>query len=122
MTGAEALAILNRAEELLAAQHAELAVAEDFTAAEILANEVSQLLTGIANAGELDHLDNDLRVRLQQAVQRTNEQLSAAHATLLRMRGERLEEQARAERDNAAVRRYLPPGDQQTAHYLDERR
>ena len=123
MTGAEALAILNRAEELLAAQHAELAVAEeDFTAAELLADEVSQLLTGIAGAGELEQLDDELRTQLQQAATRTSDQLAAANATLLRVRNERLEEQARAERDSAAARRYLPPEDKPAAHYLDERR
>ncbi len=123
MTGDEALAILQRAEELLAAQHAELAVAtEDFSAAEVLADEVSQLLTAIADSGELEQLDDDLRTRLQQAAQRTGEQLAAAHATVQRLRDEQRDEQARAERDNAAVRRYLPPGDQAAAHYLDERR
>ena len=123
MTGAEALAILKRTEELLAAQHAELAVAEDdLTQAELLADEITQLLTSIANAGALDQVDDDLRAHLHLAATRTTDQLSAASATLQRLRRERLEEQAQAEREGAAVRRYLPATEQQAAQYLDERR
>lgn len=123
MTGAEALAILARAEELLAAQHAELVVAEnDLAAAELLGQEITRLLTGIANAGPLEQLDDGLRARLHAAAGRASEQLTAASATLLRLRSERLDDQARAEREGAAVRRYLPPQAQPSAHFLDERR
>lgn len=123
MTGDEALEIHVRAQELLARQAAALGVdGADLTLAEQLGAEVTALLHAVPAPELLSGLDDALRARLLASACQTATALHACTTALGRLRHQRLSAQARSERDDAALRHYLPASDEVPARFLDERR
>lgn len=119
MTGSEALALHLATQDLLRRQTAAL-VSNDLERAEALSLEVSQLLGQLPD--RLDEIDEAMRLRLLEVARVTARELSSGVAALDHVRRQRIDLNARAERDDAAARRYLPPTGAEPARYLDERR
>jgi hypothetical protein len=119
MTGEEALAIHLAAQELLRQQVVAL-VGNEVELAETLSQDISGLLDRLP--AELADLDDDLRTRLIQVARTTAQELATGVAALEALRRQQVEENAKAERDGAALRRYLPISNNAPPHYLDERR
>lgn len=119
MTGAEALALHLAAQELLRQQAAALA-GNEVELAEALGQDISGLLDQLP--AELDEVDDAMRVHLVDAARSTARELADGITALDTLRRQHVEQNARAERDGAALRRYLPISGSAPAHYLDERR
>jgi hypothetical protein len=118
MTGAEALALHTDAQELLRRQAAALRAGE-LDLAETLGIEVGHLLDRVTRDVEI--IDDAMRERLLAAARATAGELASGVAALEQARRQRIDENARAEREGAALKRYL----QTTAEpprFLDERR
>ena len=123
MTAAEAVTLYERVHQLLE-QHAALFSAStvDLAQAENLSTEISDLLAHVPAAEHLTGLDDALRARLLAAAQRTETTLATCRTALEHHRHQQLAAHARAERDGAALRHYLPPAITEPARYCDERR
>lgn len=119
MTGEEAVDIHLAAQELLRQQTAAL-VGNEVELAEALSLDISGLLDRLPT--ELNDLDDGLRTKLMHVARATAEQLAAGVTALDVLRRQLVEENAKAERDGAALRRYMPMGNSSPPHYLDERR
>jgi hypothetical protein len=123
MTGSEALAIYAQVQELLRQQTAALGPEDiDLDQAESLGIEVTHLLATVPTADRLSGLDDALRARLLTSARQTTAALTACATALDQYRRLQLDARARTERDDAALRRYLPSSDAEPARYLDERR
>ena len=123
MTGAEVLALYESV-SLLLGQQAALFGAEDLDLgqAENLSTEITRLLASVPAAEQMREVDDAMRGRLIAAARRTAVALAESSASLERLRRKQMAAQARAERDGATLRRYLPPPGIEPARYLDERR
>lgn len=119
MTGAEALDLHAAAQELLRRQATALRDGE-MDAAEALGTEVGQLLDRVAR--ELGAIDEATRERLLVAARTTAGELAKGVAALEQARRRHIDTNARAERDGAAIKRYLPATAAEPARFLDERR
>lgn len=119
MTGNEALALHLAAQELLRRQIAAL-TGNDLDLAETLGLEVGHLLGRLPD--QLDGVDEAMRVQLLDVAHVTARELASSVTALDHLRRRRVDLNARAERDDAAMRRYLPPPSAEPARFLDERR
>jgi len=123
MTGDEALEIHVQAQDLLARQATALGVdSADLALAEQLGAEITTLLGSVPAPELLTGLDDALRARLLACACQTAVALHACTVSLAHLRHQRLGAQARSERDDAALRHYLPAADGGPARFLDERR
>jgi hypothetical protein len=118
MTGSEALDLHRAAQELLRQQASALA-SDEVELAEALSQDISGLLAQLPD--QLDAVDEAMRLQLVAAARATTSELANGMAALEQLRHQHIELNARAERDGAALRRYLPSGGE-PAHFLDERR
>jgi hypothetical protein len=119
MTGSEALAIHLSAQDLLRQQITALS-GSDLDQAEALGVQISQLLNQVPE--RLDQLDEAMRLRLLEVAQATAHELARGVAALDQLRRQRIDQNARAERDGAAARRYMSTAEGEPARFLDERR
>ena len=119
MTGAEALAIHAAAQDLLRRQTTAVS-GGDLDAAEALGAEIGRLLDRVTR--ELGAVDDAMREPLLLAARTTASELAAGVAALDQAKRQRINESARAERDGAAIKRYLPTNAAEPARFLDERR
>ncbi len=123
MTAAEAVTLHERVHQLLEQQAALFNTSTvNLSQAENLSAEITGLLAQVPAAEHLTGLDDALRARLLTAAQRTETTLAACRTALEQHRHQQLAAHARAERDGAALRRYLPPAINEPARYFDERR
>ncbi len=119
MTGSEALDLHLAAQELLRQQASALA-GDDVVLAEALSLDISGLLAQLPE--QLDAVDEVMRLHLLEAARATTNELANGMAALDQLRQQHIDQNARAERDGAALRRYLPTTGVEPAHFLDERR
>ena len=119
MTGDEALAVHLAVQTLLRQQTAAL-TKDDVEKAEGLSQEISQLLGQVPE--QLEEFDEVMRQRLLDVARATATELANGVTALDQLRRQHLDQRARAERDGAALRRYLPNAGAEPAQFLDERR
>ena len=94
----------------------------DFERAEILSQEVSQLLASLPTSDALSGLEKYAREQLLETARCTARLLASSAAELTRYRQLQIEMGAQEERGDMAMRAYLPVTEHQPAHFLDERR
>ena len=94
----------------------------DFPRAEILSQEVSELLASLPTAEVLGGIDAAARAALLETARCTAIALASSAAALSRYRQRQVDHGAQEERGDLAMRAYLPVTEHQPAHFLDERR
>lgn len=119
MTGAEALELHAAAQDLLRQQTIALTSGE-IELAEELGLEAGLILGRATH--QLDELDDDLRERLLVAARTTASELAKGIAALDQARRQHVEDNARAEREGVALKRYLPATAAEPPRFLDEKR
>lgn len=119
MTGSEALDLHLAAQELLR-QQANALANDDVDRAEALSLDISGLLAQLPD--QFDAVDEVMRLQLLETARDTTSELANGMAALDQLRQQHIELNARAERESAALRRYLPTTGAEPAHFLDERR
>lgn len=122
MTASEALAVHERVQQAYASQLAELAGAQpDLDRCVQLASDIDAELATLPPPAQLSGLDDRAREALLTTTRKTAELLAQGRAALLARRAQLLDDQARSERSDGALRAYQIPENPPDAHFLDER-